>query len=43
MPQILVLFLEVSYLHSLPFNLGYSAAIYGLPQASNSSEASVTM
>lgn len=43
MPQILILSLEVSYLHSLPFNLGYSAEIYGFPRVSDSSEASVTV
>ncbi|XP_029401197.1 uncharacterized protein LOC115065231 [Mus pahari] len=35
---LLILSLEVSYLRSLPFNLGYLAAIYGLPRVSDSSE-----
>lgn len=32
MSQILVLCLEVPFLQSLSFNLGYSAAIYELPR-----------
>lgn len=43
MSQILVLCLEVPFLQSLSFNLGYSASDLRAPTASESSEASVIM